>query len=58
MGMEVSASIGAAFFPSDGGNAEELLGMANRRMHLHKRAHHEEARYPREAPVAEATLLV
>ncbi len=36
----VSASLGACFFPKDGETAEELLAIADRRMYLHKEAHH------------------
>ncbi len=37
---KVSASLGACSFPSDGETAEELLAVADRRMYLHKQAHH------------------
>ncbi len=39
--IHVSVSAGAAFFPADGTTAEELLGTADRRMHLAKRKHYE-----------------
>lgn len=42
--IEVSASVGAAFFPADGETAEELLGVADRRMYLHKRKYYESNR--------------
>lgn len=58
LGMEVSASIGAAFFPADGNSVEELLGVADRRMYLHKRTHYEKARFLNEAPATSAALLV
>ena len=37
---KVSASLGACSFPEDGETAEELLAAADRRMYLHKQAHH------------------
>jgi diguanylate cyclase (GGDEF)-like protein/putative nucleotidyltransferase with HDIG domain len=36
-GVNVPVSLGAAFFPSEGERAEELLGLAGRRMYLNKR---------------------
>jgi diguanylate cyclase (GGDEF)-like protein/putative nucleotidyltransferase with HDIG domain len=36
-------SVGAAFFPEDGRNAEDLLGKADARMYQMKRLHHGEA---------------
>jgi len=42
--VDVSASIGAAFYPGDGDTVEELLGVADRRMYSHKRAHYETLR--------------
>ena len=36
LGIEVSTSIGAAFFPEDCSSAEALLGLADRRMYAHK----------------------
>ncbi len=38
LNLEVSVSIGAAFFPADGATAESLLATASRRMHLHQRS--------------------
>jgi diguanylate cyclase (GGDEF)-like protein len=38
---DVSASVGAAFFPADGNTAENLLRVADRRMYSHKRNHYE-----------------
>ena len=35
--IEVSTSLGAAFYPGDGSTAEELLALADRRMYSHKR---------------------
>ena len=58
MDIEVSTSIGTAFFPADGSSVEELLGVADRRMYLHKRTHYEQAGYLNEAPVTTAALLV
>jgi len=37
----VSVSVGCAFYPSDGQNAEELLTEADRRMYLVKQQHHQ-----------------
>jgi diguanylate cyclase (GGDEF)-like protein/putative nucleotidyltransferase with HDIG domain len=37
----VSASVGTAFFPTDGNTAEDLLRVADRRMYTHKRNHYE-----------------
>jgi putative nucleotidyltransferase with HDIG domain len=39
--MQAPASMGAAFYPADGKTAEELLGAAQRRMFLQKRAYAE-----------------
>ncbi len=39
--VNVSTSVGAAYFPTEGATAEELLGLADRRMYLHKRSAHE-----------------
>ena len=36
--VNVTASIGVAIFPEDGEGAEELLGIADSRMYLHKRS--------------------
>lgn len=38
---QVTASIGAAYYPADGETAEALLGSADRRMYLHKRNYYE-----------------
>lgn len=40
---KVTASLGAAFYPVDGHNAEELLALADRRMYLDKEAHYKAA---------------
>jgi len=37
----VSASLGASFYPTDGGTAEELLAVADRRMYLDKQLHYD-----------------
>ena len=37
---KVTASLGTCSFPKDGETAEELLAVADRRMYLHKQAHH------------------
>ena len=53
---KVSASLGACFFPSDGETAEELLALADRRMYLHKEAHHKSLLNPRlQASLVHAT---
>jgi diguanylate cyclase (GGDEF)-like protein/putative nucleotidyltransferase with HDIG domain len=44
---EVSASVGAAFYPFDGETSEELLGVADRRMYAHKHKHYESIGEPR-----------
>ncbi len=55
----VSASVGSAFYPADGTSAEELLGLADRRMYLHKRMYYESAMNMREpTTVARAPLPV
>jgi GGDEF domain-containing protein len=36
----VSVSIGQAFYPTDGGNAEHLLAEADRRMYVAKHSHY------------------
>ncbi|MDR3736836.1 MAG: diguanylate cyclase [Acidobacteriaceae bacterium] len=36
LGIEVTTSIGAAFYPDDCSSAEALLGLADRRMYAHK----------------------
>ena len=46
LAVDVSVSMGVAFYPADGSTAEELLGVADRRMYLHKRTHYEEAEAP------------
>ena len=38
--MDLSTSLGTAFYPADGEAAEELLGLAYRRMYLQKSMHH------------------
>ena len=43
MVTEVSASLGTCSFPAEGQTAEELLALADRRMYLHKEAHHRAA---------------
>jgi len=40
----VSASIGTAFFPADGADAEQLLAEADRKMYVAKKEHHEKTR--------------
>ncbi len=44
---QVTASVGAAFYPSDGETSEELLGVADRRMYAHKHKHYESIGEPR-----------
>jgi diguanylate cyclase (GGDEF)-like protein len=36
--IDVSTSVGAAFYPEDCGSAETLLDLADRRMYFHKRS--------------------
>jgi diguanylate cyclase (GGDEF)-like protein/putative nucleotidyltransferase with HDIG domain len=45
----LSISIGQAFYPEDGGSAEELLAEADRRMYNVKRVHHAQAETKSEA---------
>jgi len=55
----VTASVGSAFYPADGTSAEELLGLADRRMYRHKRMYYEGAMKLREpAAVVRAPLPV
>ena len=41
--VRVSVSAGFALYPEDGSTAEELLGVADRRMYLQKRMHYEQS---------------
>jgi diguanylate cyclase (GGDEF)-like protein len=50
--VQVTASIGAAYYPADGETAEALLGSADRRMYLHKRKHYENLAAQDITPVA------
>jgi diguanylate cyclase (GGDEF)-like protein len=38
--VEVSASLGASFYPTDGETAEDLLAVADRRMYQDKKNHY------------------
>jgi len=38
---EVTVSAGVSYYPQDGSTAEDLLGVADRRMYLHKQQHYE-----------------
>jgi diguanylate cyclase (GGDEF)-like protein/putative nucleotidyltransferase with HDIG domain len=58
LGVEVSCSIGAAFYPADNGNVEELLGLADRRMYLQKRTYYETIGDRREPAATKAPLLI
>ena len=58
MDLEVSTSIGEAFFPADGTCVEELLGVADRRMYLQKRTHYAKNGYLHEATASPAAVLV
>ncbi len=42
--VDISSSIGIAYYPDDGESAEELLGKADREMYLSKRSYHHERR--------------
>ncbi len=55
--LEVTASLGAAFYPRDGGTAEELLGVANRRMNVQKRSYYEVAEKQRRALALEVAAV-
>ena len=46
MGEPLTVSIGAAHFPEDGANAEELLSAADKRMHSEKRLHRQRGGNP------------
>jgi diguanylate cyclase (GGDEF)-like protein len=48
IGIEVSTSVGAAFYPEDADTADKLLDLADRRMYFHKRTHAPESRTARE----------
>ncbi|WP_161570816.1 HD domain-containing phosphohydrolase [Granulicella sibirica] len=48
--MNISVSLGASFFPADGNTAEELLGLADRRMYFHKRKYFEAGASPIDRP--------
>ena len=43
----LSVSMGEAFFPEDGGDAEQLLTVADQRMYKMKHVHHQQRRKPR-----------
>jgi diguanylate cyclase (GGDEF)-like protein/putative nucleotidyltransferase with HDIG domain len=45
-GQMLSVSIGAAYYPEDGNNADELLSVADRRMYSEKQSHRREAVAP------------
>jgi len=51
-------SVGEAFFPEDGGDAEQLLSEADRRMYQMKRVHHAERRGRGESLVSSPPQLV
>jgi diguanylate cyclase (GGDEF)-like protein/putative nucleotidyltransferase with HDIG domain len=53
--IQVTASIGAAFYPDDGETAEALLGTADRRMYSHKRKHYE-ALAEQDTPIVMAAI--
>jgi diguanylate cyclase (GGDEF)-like protein len=48
----LSVSIGCAFYPMDGTDAEQLLAEADRRMYSAKRQHHEQGKNPLTIPVS------
>jgi diguanylate cyclase (GGDEF)-like protein len=45
-GQMLSASIGAAYFPEDGNNADELLSVADRRMYSEKQSQRRDTKSP------------
>jgi diguanylate cyclase (GGDEF)-like protein/putative nucleotidyltransferase with HDIG domain len=45
-GQMLSASIGAAYYPEDGNNADELLSVADRRMYSEKRSQRRDTKAP------------
>ena len=50
-------SVGEAFFPEDGQDAEQLLAEADRRMYKTKQAEKQKEVIPLEQPVSEEALL-
>ena len=52
----LSLSIGAAFYPEAGSDAEQLLTEADRRMYIVKQTQHERAGKTRDIPAASATV--
>jgi len=42
----LSVSIGAAYFPEDGNNADELLSVADRRMYSEKQSQRHDTKSP------------
>ncbi|MBV8674706.1 MAG: GGDEF domain-containing protein, partial [Acidobacteriaceae bacterium] len=55
--IEISSSMGVAFYPQDGQTAEELLGVADRGMYLRKREFY--GLYPQTAdPIVPETVTV
>ena len=54
--VDISSSIGLAYFPDDGESAEELLGKADREMYLSKRSYYREHRRGEAQPVLVGTF--
>ena len=44
--VNVTASLGIAMYPADGGTAEALLGVADRRMYFEKRSYYRDIGQP------------
>jgi diguanylate cyclase (GGDEF)-like protein len=53
----LSASIGAACFPEDGTDAEQLLAAADKRMYEAKQSRHRSSQEQVELPVAKPVLV-
>ena len=56
VGLDLSTSIGAAFYPADGNTSEELLGIAERRMYFHKQKQQEASESPSTRPLKVAEV--
>ncbi|MGA7342456.1 MAG: HD domain-containing phosphohydrolase [Terracidiphilus sp.] len=55
--VNISSSIGIAYFPDDGESAEELLGKADREMYLSKRSFYREGRRGEPRPVLTGSFM-
>jgi diguanylate cyclase (GGDEF)-like protein/putative nucleotidyltransferase with HDIG domain len=55
--VKVTASLGAAFYPQDGINAEDLLAVADRRMYIDKQAYHQRETIVEQMVLMEAVAI-